>query len=100
MVRQDPLSGVKNTDPNPVTTGKYGPQFSKHPSWHRGTPEAPDSRFERLTVLTWQHGGFADTAGGGLSGVFCMRRTPGTTTVLQQQKGTLTNVKGTVRHQQ
>ena len=60
-VRQCPASGAKNTDPNVITEGKYGPEYSRFVVWHRGTSASPDSRYERVSVLTWQIGGFADT---------------------------------------
>ena len=58
--RRCPASGLKNTDLNVISKGKFGPQHSKHAIWHRGTSENPDSRYERVSVLTWEHGGFAD----------------------------------------
>ena len=59
-IRACPLSGKKNTDLNPVATGKYGPTFSKHVIWHRGQSTMPEGRYDRISILTWQHGGFAD----------------------------------------
>ena len=59
-VRQCPLSGVKNTDPNVVRSGRWGPDHSEFALWQRGTSFNPDSRFERISVLAWQLGGFAD----------------------------------------
>lgn len=61
-VRQCPLSGVKNTDANVVTDGPWGPSFSKHAIWNRGSSQNPTGRFERLSALTWEHGGFADAS--------------------------------------
>ena len=40
-VRQCPASGSKNTDLNVIKEGKYGPSFSKHAIWHKGTTENP-----------------------------------------------------------
>jgi hypothetical protein len=60
-VRQCPLSGAKNTDLNIITEGAWGPAFSKHVIWNRGSSQNPAGRFERLSALTWEHGGFADT---------------------------------------
>ena len=34
--------------------------FSKHAIWNRGSSQNPNGRFERLSVLAWEHGGFAD----------------------------------------
>ena len=34
--------------------------MSKFVIWHRGSRQSPDGRFERVSILTWQHGGFAD----------------------------------------
>ena len=59
-VKSCPCCGIKNTDLNLVQRGRYGPDFSKHTLWFRGTSENPDSRYCKLGVLTWQHGGFAD----------------------------------------
>jgi hypothetical protein len=59
-VRQCPLSGVKNTDPNIIVDGSWGPSFSKNVIWNRGSSQNPLGRFERVSVLTWEHGGFAD----------------------------------------
>ncbi len=59
-VRQCPLSGVKNTDSNVIGDGVWGPSFSKHAIWNRGSSTNPNGRFERISVLTWEHGGFAD----------------------------------------
>ena len=58
--RQCPLSGLKNTDPNVIADGPWGPTFSKHAIWNRGSSQNPGGRFERISVLTWEHGGFAD----------------------------------------
>jgi hypothetical protein len=60
-VRQCPLSGVRNTDPNISTDGPWGPAFSNNAIWNRGSSQNPMGRYERLSVLTWDHGGFADT---------------------------------------
>ena len=54
------LATRKNTDPNVVTNGKYGPDFSKFTIWHKGSSVNPDGRYERVSYLTWLHGGFAD----------------------------------------
>lgn len=62
-VRQCPASGVKNTDKNVIKQGKWGPDFSKYVVWHRGTSQNPDGRYERVSVLVWQHAGFADITG-------------------------------------
>ena len=59
-VKGCPMSGKKNTDCNVITSGKWGPEFSKFVIWHRGSSQNPDGRFERVSILTWQHGGFAD----------------------------------------
>ena len=56
-----PLSGLKNTDLNPMLTGPLGRDVSKFAVWHRGSAQNPLSRFEKLSVMTWEHGGFADT---------------------------------------
>ena len=55
-----PLSGLKNTDLNPMLQGPLGRSFSKFAVWHRGSSQNPQSRFERVSVMTWEHGGFAD----------------------------------------
>ena len=59
--RRCPASGLKSTDLNVITKGRYGPEYSKHAVWHRGSSENPDSRYERISILTWGHGGFADS---------------------------------------
>ena len=59
-VKQCPMSGKKNTDYNVVHCGKFGPDYSKFMIWHRGIAQNPDGKFERVSILTWQHGGFAD----------------------------------------
>ena len=59
-IRMCPASGVKNCDPNPVKTGKWGPEASKYAMWNKGTSVSPQGRYERISVLTWKHGGFAD----------------------------------------
>jgi len=59
-VRQCPMSGKKNTDYNVIGRGKFGPDYSKFVIWHRGSAQNPDGKFERVSLLTWQHGGFAD----------------------------------------
>ena len=59
-VRQCPMSGKKNTDYNVISRGKFGPDYSKFMIWHRGSAQNPDGKFERVSLLTWQHGGFAD----------------------------------------
>ena len=43
-VRQCPASGAKNTDPNVIREGKYGPEFSRFVIWHRGTSATSTSR--------------------------------------------------------
>lgn len=62
--RECMLSGNKNTDLNPVKKGLYsaedGGEEYKHVIWNRGTSTAPRGRYERISVLAWQHGGFAD----------------------------------------
>ena len=60
QVKQCPMSGKKNTKCNAISTGKWGPEFSKFAIWHRGSSQSPDGRFERVSILTWQHGGVAD----------------------------------------
>ncbi len=59
-IRQCPASGVKNSDANVIRTGKWGPTYSKYAMWQRGSSTNPDSRYERVSVLTWKVGGFAD----------------------------------------
>ena len=56
-----PASGCKNTDLIFVKSGKYGLVYSKYAIVNRGTSTNPDSRCEKVSVLVWQHGGFADT---------------------------------------
>ena len=62
--RECVLSGNKNTDINPVKLGAYsfeeGKAEYKYVIWNRGTSTAPKGRYDRISVLTWQHGGFAD----------------------------------------
>ena len=61
--RECVLSGNKNTDINPVKLGAYsfeeGKAEYKYVIWNRGTSTAPKGRYDRISVLTWQHGGFA-----------------------------------------
>ena len=54
------MSGKTNTDYNVISRGKFGPDYSKFMMWHRGSAQNPDGQFERVSLLTWQHGGFAD----------------------------------------
>ena len=54
------MSGKKNTDCNVISSGKWGPELSTFVIWHRGSSQSPDGRFGRVSILTWQHGGFAD----------------------------------------
>eukprot|EP00959_Pyramimonas_sp_CCMP1952_P200038 4184047-Pyramimonas_sp.AAC.1 len=58
-VKTCPLSGVKNTDPNPVTEGPHGPEKNKFAIWDRGGPQKPSGNYERISMLTYHHGGFA-----------------------------------------
>ena len=59
-VKQCPMSGKKNTDLNVIPSGRWGPIYSKHLIWHRGNSLNQEGMFERVSILTWQHGGFAD----------------------------------------
>ena len=59
-VRTCPLSGRKNTEPNVIESGPMGPTMSRWTIWNRGASQNPVTRFERVSVLTWEHGGFAD----------------------------------------
>ncbi len=59
-IKTCPASGRKNTDPNVVVQGPWGPAYSQFTIWHRGTSQNPQSKYERVSVLTWEHGGFAD----------------------------------------
>ena len=59
-VKQCPMSGKKNTDLNVIPSGRWGPDYSKHLIWHRGNSLNPEGKFERVSILAWQHGGFAD----------------------------------------
>ena len=58
--RRCPASGLCNTDPNVISKGPLGPQYSANAIWNRGTSQNPVSRFECVSVLTFEHGGFAD----------------------------------------
>eukprot|EP00974_Lingulodinium_polyedra_P123033 11185169-Lingulodinium_polyedra.AAC.1 len=48
-IRMRPASGVKNCDPNPAKTGKWGPEFSTRAPWNKGASEAPQGRYERIS---------------------------------------------------
>ncbi len=58
-IKRCPLCLTKNSDENIIKAGPFGPDFSAHQVWAKGSSTKPQGMLNKVCQLAFVHGGFA-----------------------------------------